>query len=101
MSAESSPLPSKRPLTPLVQLALLPSYAVWVFATANGGNKSAQTFLIVGAIVSLICGVTASVMFLRRGTRAAIIVGILFGLLNLMIFAGFGRAALLSHTNMQ
>lgn len=99
MNSEPPPLPPKRSLTPIVLLAFLPSGAALTFATTHIHKTQQMPSFIFGAVVSLICGIAASVMLFKRGTTGTIVFGILIGLLNLAIVAGFGCAALLSDIN--
>jgi hypothetical protein len=99
MNPEPPPLPPKKSLTAIVLLAFLPSAAALSFATTHIHKTQQMPSFILGAVVSLICGITASVMLFKRGTTGAIVFGILIGLVNLVISAGFGCAAMLSDIN--
>jgi len=51
---------------------------------------------VIATVVSLVCCFLASFLLIRRNTSAALVFGILLGLVNLLISAGLGCAALLS-----
>jgi hypothetical protein len=99
MNPEPPPLPPKRSLIAIVLLAFLPSTAALTFSTVHIHKTQQMPSFALGAVVSLICGITASRMLFKRGTTGTLVFGIFIGLLNLAIVAGFGCAAMLSNIN--
>lgn len=99
MNSEPPPLPPKKPLATALILAFAPSILALFLAMINPPKEKLVPCLIFAAIVSLVCCGASSFMLIRRNTSAAIVFGILLGLLNLLISAGLGCVALLSDIN--
>ena len=99
MNPVPPPLPPKQPITLAVIFAFLPAAIGLAVATLPVPKEMFPVSCIIGAIMALICCVTASVLLFRRNTSTAVVFGILLGLLNLMIVAGIGCAAMLSNIN--
>ncbi|EDY20353.1 hypothetical protein CfE428DRAFT_2277 [Chthoniobacter flavus Ellin428] len=99
MNSEPPPLPPKKPLAPAVILAFVPSVLALSLAAIQPSKEKLVACCVIAAMVSIVCCGAASFLLIRRNTTTTIVVGILLGLLNLLISAGLGCAALLSNIN--
>jgi hypothetical protein len=90
--------PDAKKASPLIALllAFAPAATVLGFIVL-GGKILKQDVLMAACLFTVICCFASSFLLFRRRTTLAIVAGILFLLLNAMIAAGFGCAALLSH----
>ena len=100
MNPEPPPLPPKKSLTLPVVLAFVPSVLVLLMFTLNLSNSQLAACCLPAVLVSLACCFTSSFMLIRRNTSGGVAFGILLGLLNLVISAGIGCAALLTGANL-
>jgi len=96
MTPEPPPLPPPKPLTLPVILAFVPSALALLLFSLTIPKAHLIPYCIIAAGISIVCCVVSSVMLIKRSTTAAIIFGILLGLLNLALSAGLGCAAMLS-----
>ena len=103
MNTDPPPLPpsppTKKPITLPLVLAFVPSAMVLLVLTLHLPKSQMVACCVPAALVSIACCVISSIMLFKRNTSAAIVFGILLGMLNLVISAGLGCAALLSDLN--
>jgi hypothetical protein len=97
MNPEPPPLPPKKPLTLPVILAFVPAALALLLASLSALPKAQMTpCCILATIISIGCCAISSAMLIKRNTTATLVFGILLGMLNLVISAGLGCAAMLS-----
>lgn len=96
MNSEPPPLPPEKPLVPAVILAFLPTMIVLVLFAIQPSRDHMVPACVIATILSLVACFLSSFLLIRRNTSSAVVFGILLGLLNLLISAGLGCAALLS-----
>jgi hypothetical protein len=102
MNMEPPPLPPQAPKKPIalpLVLAFVPSAIVLLLLTFKPSMNHMVACCVPAALVSTACLVISSVMLIKRNTSAAIVFGVLLGMLNLVISGGLGCAALLSDFN--
>lgn len=85
-------------MLPLV-LAFVPSAIMLSLLTFNPSKDQMAACCVPAAVVSIGCCAFSSIMLFKRNTTAAIVFGVLLGMLNLALTAGLGCAALLSDFN--
>jgi len=99
MNPEPPPLPPKKPLTLPVVLAFVPSALALLLFGLTPPKSALVPCCIVAAGISIICCTISSAMLFKRNTAAAIVFGVLLGMLNLVVSAGLGCAAMLNDIN--
>ena len=96
MNSEPPPIPPRKSLVPAILLAFSPTLTVLAVATIQPSRDHMMVACLIAAILSLVSCFLSSFLLIRRDTSGAIIFGVLLDLLNLLISAGLGCAALLS-----
>jgi hypothetical protein len=89
--------PPRKPIALPLILAFVPSVLALVIAMIGPNKHEMAAFCVPAAIVSVGCCFASSFMLFRRKTRAAIVTGILFILLNLAVTIGLGCAPVLAN----
>ena len=89
------PKPPHRPIVLPLILAFLPSVFFLVLLAMQNAHIKIATYCVIAAILGLVCCTASSVMLFRRNTPVAIVFGVVFLLLNLVISGFLGCASLL------
>jgi hypothetical protein len=99
MNATPPPLPEppRKPIALPLTLAFVPSVLALVIAMIGPNKHEIAAFCVPACVVSVGCCFASSFMLFRRKTRAAIVAGILFILLNLAVTIGLGCAPMLAN----
>ena len=93
------PEPPRKPIALPLILAFVPAALSLVIFGLNLDKHQMAAFCVPAAIVSLGCCFASSFLLFRRKTSAAIVTGILFILLNLVVTIGLGCAPILADLN--
>ncbi|HEY3900376.1 MAG TPA: hypothetical protein VGM54_17335 [Chthoniobacter sp.] len=82
-------------MLPLI-LAFLPSAFFLILVAMEKAGIKVAIYCLIAAVLGLACCIASSVMLFRRNTPLAIVFGVLFALLNLVISGFLGCASLLA-----
>ena len=93
------PEPTRKPIALPLILAFVPSVLALVIIGISPDKHQTAAFCVPAAVVSFGCCFAFSFMLFRRKTAAAIVTGILFILLNLVVTIGLGCAPILADLN--